>query len=269
MSKSRPKFLLTMLGILVILGVAAFLVAAQSKDPPPVPEGKVYQTGPGDPPVPVIDPVQRTDRGEKHSDGSCQYTVDLEREAGDNPVYGRVISEDIANCTRTVEEGEVSVADADRLTGEASSSPGQILAAGFGASTVHKARLKVWYEDIVQIDLNRVEATVKWTVSDSGVHYYSTGSGCDEWHRSSTGWKDKGGNCSWRYKNSQTKVEQKADRYFTNTVWPCPSPVTGTYVRYVWVIAGGVPNGGSYSSHSTRKWGNCASWVHENYVFYP
>lgn len=191
--------------------------------------------------------------------GGCELPVPRStRQAGAPAVYVRQLWVDVEECTTGVETLELTDLQAallasridghsivaDRAAGrpDHAGSSGDV---GIATHLAASASYYVWWEDVVNIMVNRVIADIDWKHhnSGSGCVDYTSGRGFF-WYKAETGWVRNSAN-AW-YSESCTLAKVWADAVYSNSRFCSWTTVTTHYDNVT--VAG-------------DRWGGGSGWV--------
>ena len=136
-----------------------------------------------------------------------------------------------------------SGASSDAGSGERASADNSTLA----AATTHSGYFRVWWEDVVNITVNRLQSNLTWTTSGGSISS-STG-GWSDYSRSGTGWARIQGVDSYIYRPNSSKHYVRSSAGYRNTVF-CNGVYVYVYYDSVRMIGYGDGSMGGYEDDS-------------------
>ena len=221
--------------------------------------------------IPIRNPVRRIVRGKKIGD-SCRFTRYIELAEGETSRMVRTLAVNFDTCERLEEAGTLSSEDLERVkeaeddatgsdTARPAGSGSRSLAPGHGLQTgsVKVAKLKSGWKDPINFDVNFLQTGLEWSVSNGRVVY--EGSSC-RWFKLA-GWRDEGGDCTYRYGNSSRTLKLNQTRDFSNGVFPCGNGNYGADTTYN-PNQVGANLSGPFGSVVTDATGDC-DWLLRDY----
>jgi hypothetical protein len=135
-------------------------------------------------------------RGTPTGDGGCTFTIpELTLRPGEHAIAARQVSTNYTDCSTLVEIGT----PASRATTPTDGSRETALAAATGTAdaginaTSSSGYYRLWWEDVVNIDVHSVKVNISWVWD--GICVGASSGSVNYWWRSGTGW--------YKYSNSQ------------------------------------------------------------------
>ena len=216
-----------------------------------------------------------TNAGERTASGGCHFKgYRLTLPPGQKVVEARQVSVDYDTCTELIEVG-TPTEDSETLppgqyseATEKAKEPNAHASAGtdmFTAQSYHDVRYEVWWEDIINADVTKTWAKLKFDNID-GCVYNSSGSAY-YWWRSSTGWK---------------KLSSSVRLYRPTYGWCVPTPDQPTRSRSAYtevdshfqavsVFCGFLEVNNFYENVTVKGYydGSVTGWVDDTWVVEP
>ena len=205
---------------------------------------------------PLANATVQTVAGTRADGGGCAFRPpELSLAPGGTAIQARQIETNFSNCTTKIEIGtprpEVTPGDgtserelAKSSTGKSGQGDVQVLA------TSSAGYYKVWWEDVVNIDVHSVKSNVSWVWNGSCTS--SSSGSADYWWRSGTGWSKYSSSVYIARSCYQARVY--TDTTYRNGAFCWPGTVWSYYDN---VTASGRYNGWLYG------------WVDNTYTTYP
>ena len=207
---------------------------------------------------PLADASVQTVAGSRVADGGCAFRpAELKLAPGETAVQARQIETNYSDCTTKIETGTPQAAEATPADGTSASEQAKSSAVTSGqadasllAATSSAGYYKVWWEDVVNIDVHSVKSNVSWVWNGSCTS--SSSGSADYWWRSGTGWSKNSSSVYIARSCFQARVY--TDATYRNGAFCWPGVVWSYYDN---VTASGRYNGWLYG------------WVDSTWTTYP